>query len=119
VTAAVALAAALVVVQDSSPAVRAQGPSVPGRAADRWFGADKLKHFVLAGFSESVAFAAARAAGADGRPALAVAVGASTAISALKEVADRRRGGRVSVRDLAWDAAGIAAHAAVLARTAR
>jgi hypothetical protein len=36
-----------------------------------------------------------------------------------KEVHDRRAGGRFSVRDLAWDAAGIAAASAMLSHTAR
>ena len=91
----------------------------PPAAADRWLGADKAKHFVMAGLVESAAFAAARGAGVERRPALAVALGVAGAVSVGKELADRQGRGSPSVRDLVWDAAGVAAYAALLARTAR
>ena len=91
----------------------------PVAVADRWLGADKAKHFVVAGLVESAAFAAARGAGAERRPALAVALGVAGAVSVGKELADRRGRGSPSFRDLVWDAAGAVAYAALLARTAR
>lgn len=101
-----------------SAAVAARGGAGAG-AADPWIGTDKVKHFVLAGFAESVAFAAARTAGAARRPALAVGAAVGLAVSVGKELADRGGRGQPSVRDLAWDAAGIAAYAVLLARTPR
>lgn len=99
-----------------SPAVGSGGPAP---APDRWLGADKLRHLALAGLAESVAFGGARVAGAGRRGALVVGIGVGAAVSVGKELVDRRRGGRASVRDLVWDAAGLALYGAALARTAR
>ena len=103
----------------AAPAPRAVPPDSarPPAVADRWLGADKAKHFFVAGLVESAAFAAARGAGVERRPALAVALGVAGAVSVGKELADRRGRGSPSVRDLVWDAAGIALYGAALART--
>ncbi len=86
--------------------------------ADRWFGPDKVKHFLVAGLAEGAAYAAARTAGADRKPALVGATVVAVGVSVGKELHDRKTGrGQPSVRDLVWDLAGIAAYGALLART--
>lgn len=82
-----------------------------------WFGADKLKHFLMSALVHSAAFSATRAAGADKRVSNAVAAASSAAIGVSKEVRDRRHRKPFSGQDLAWDAAGAGAMAALLART--
>jgi uncharacterized protein YfiM (DUF2279 family) len=123
VIALAAAALALAAPPDSTPprhgTVEPRVASAPDLPADRWLGADKLKHLVLAGFAESTAFAVARVGGMERRAALVTALTAAGGISIGKELVDRRRGGRASVRDLVWDAVGLVAYGAVLARTAR
>ena len=93
-------------------------PVAPG-AADRWLGADKVKHFFLAGFAESVGYAAVRASGGGRRAALGGGVALAGAVSVGREVQGRRAGAGFSLRDLAWDAAGMLVHGALLARVGR
>ena len=93
------------------------GPEHP--AGDRWFGADKLQHFLVSAFVQSVSFATLEAAGADRRTALAGATVGTLAIGVGKEWHDRRGGGLFSVRDLAWDAAGVGAASLMLVHTER
>lgn len=77
-------------------------------------GVDKVKHFFMSAFVQSVSFSVARAAGAD-RADAQVAAGISTmSIGILKELHDRRLGGPFSGPDLVWDAAGALAAAAIL-----
>lgn len=77
-------------------------------------GSDKVKHFFTSAFVQSVAFSAARAAGMD-RPDAQMIAGISTmSIGVLKEWNDRRVGKAFSAGDLAWDAAGALAAAAIL-----
>ncbi|MEX2179086.1 MAG: hypothetical protein WD801_10280 [Gemmatimonadaceae bacterium] len=83
-------------------------------AKDRWFGADKVKHFFMSAFVHSAAFSLARAAKVD-RPMAQAAGGVSAlGVGVWKEWSDRRAGGRFSRADLAWDAAGALAAAALL-----
>lgn len=89
--------------------------AVPPR--DTWFGTDKVKHFFMSAFVQSAAFSAARAAGAPHSSAQAIAGVATGGIGIGREVYDRRSGRIFSVKDLAWDAAGGLAAAAVLRRT--
>jgi uncharacterized protein YfiM (DUF2279 family) len=81
---------------------------------DHWFGADKVKHFFAAAFVQSVSYSVVRGAGASPGASLAAATGATVAASLGKEILDRRAGGRVSVPDLAWDAAGAGAASLLL-----
>lgn len=92
-------------------------PAAP--AGDGWFGVDKLKHFLVSAFIQSVSFAALEGAGADRRAALIGASGVTAGVGLAREWHDRRRGGPFSVRDLAWDAAGAGAASLVLIRTER
>jgi len=73
---------------------------------DRWFGEDKLKHFVVSAFAQSVSYSALQLAGADHGPALAGATVATLGAGVAKEWADHRAGRPFSYKDLTWDAAG-------------
>lgn len=86
-------------------------------SSDRWFAADKVKHFFMAGFVESASFSALRLTGMRRTSALNTAIGAAAGISVGKEVYDRFAGGDPSLKDLTWDAAGIAAAGVALHQT--
>lgn len=86
---------------------------------DRWFGADKVKHFLTSAFVQGATYATLQAAGAEHGPALAGASAVTLSVGVGKEWLDRRRGGAFSGRDLAWDAAGAGAVTLVLVRTRR
>lgn len=85
---------------------------------DRWVGADKLKHFFLGFFVQSVAYSVTRATGAGHGSSIGTASAATAVVSLGKEWRDRRTSG-FSLRDLAWDAAGGGAATLLLRRTAR
>jgi putative lipoprotein len=93
-------------------------PHVPP-APDRWFGADKLKHFFMSAFIQSVSYSALRAADAPHGTALAGASAATAAFGVGKELHDWRARGEFSLRDLTWDAAGGAAASVLLNHTQR
>jgi uncharacterized protein YfiM (DUF2279 family) len=100
----------------TSPPAIAQGkaqsalnerPLVP--EGDAWLGADKFKHAAM-----SYAITAYTFAATDSEPA---AVASAAIAGILKEIYDRRRGSLFSVRDLMWDAAGVALAYAVVKQT--
>jgi uncharacterized protein YfiM (DUF2279 family) len=87
-------------------------------ARDSWFGIDKIKHFFISAFIESVTYSALQAAHVKRRPALAGAIGVTAALGVAREIHDKRRpGNRFSYRDLSWDALGAAAGAVMLSHT--
>jgi putative lipoprotein len=86
-------------------------------AADHWFGADKVKHFFLSAFVESVAYSALRTAHVRHDPALIAASTITLGVGVGKELYDHHSYGLFSVKDLTWDVAGNAAAAEVLAHT--
>jgi|KBSSwiStaDraftv2_1062776.scaffolds.fasta_scaffold1567472_2 uncharacterized protein YfiM (DUF2279 family) len=86
---------------------------------DHWFGADKLKHFFVAAFTQSVAYSTLQAAKADHGGAMAGAWAVTAAVSVAKELHDRRTTGLFSVRDLVWDAAGAGAATLLLEHSVR
>jgi uncharacterized protein YfiM (DUF2279 family) len=86
---------------------------------DHWFGADKLKHFFVAAFTQSVAYSALQAAHVRHGQAMTAAWAATAAVSVAKEVHDRRTTGLFSVRDLVWDAAGAGAATLLLEHSVR
>lgn len=88
-------------------------------ADDRWFGADKVKHFLTSAFVQGATYATLQAAGADHRGALAGASVVTLSVGLGKEWLDRRQGGAFSGRDLVWNAAGAGAATLVLVRTQR
>ncbi|HEU4563120.1 MAG TPA: hypothetical protein VFS05_00670 [Gemmatimonadaceae bacterium] len=86
---------------------------------DRWFAPDKIKHFFMAAFVQSVTYSAIRAADGSHRTALAGATAVTAAVSVGKEAHDWRARRQFSVRDLAWDAAGAATATVLLNHTPR
>jgi len=95
------------------------GAPASSRPRDSWFGADKVKHFFMSAFVQSVAYSATRAAGARHGESLAAASVATAVVGVLKERHDRRSYGLFSTRDLVWDAAGGGAATLILVRTER
>lgn len=89
-----------------------------GAGADRWFGADKAKHFFLAAFVQSVSFSGFRAAGLGRNASLIGATITTSAVSVGKELYDARTGGDPSLKDLTWDIGGMLAAGLLLHRTA-
>lgn len=86
---------------------------------DNWFGSDKLKHFFLAAFTQTVAYSAFQAARVHHDQALVGAWAVTATVSVAKEVHDRRSYGLFSYRDLVWDAAGAAVATLVITKTVR
>jgi len=94
--------------------------SVPKRVAhDSWFGPDKVKHFFISAFIESLAFSGLQATGASRSAAFAGAVATTAAFAFGREVHDKRTKGIFSIPDLTWDAAGGGAALLVLRSTQR
>jgi uncharacterized protein YfiM (DUF2279 family) len=87
---------------------------------DSWFSPDKIKHFFMSAFIESVTYSALQAARMNHRPALGSAIGVTMAIGVGREIHDKRTPGNIfSVRDLTWDAVGATAGAVLLSQTRR
>ena len=93
--------------------------TLQGQPRDPWFSADKVKHFFVAAFVQSVTYSTLRATGIEHRSSLWGATAGSVVVSVGKEVADSRRGGMFSRRDLVWDAAGAGVATLLLTRTER
>jgi putative lipoprotein len=84
--------------------------------ADRWFGEDKFKHFALSYMITVGGYAGARfVAGHDESVWIGAGVGLAAGIA--KELYDRRTNRSASLRDLLWDAAGVATGIIVAAHT--
>ena len=97
---------------------------VYGQAAvvrrDSWFAMDKLKHFFMSAFIESVSYSALQAMRVDHRAAMGGAIGITLGLGVARELHDRRVPGNIfSVRDLTWDALGTGAGAVLTAHTIR
>lgn len=120
---AVAVLAVTLVAQERSagPGLGATAsPAADSVAArDGWFGADKLKHFFVAAFTQSVAYSALQATRVRHDQALAGAWAVTAVASVAKELHDRRTTGLFSVRDLVWDAAGAGAASIILTSARR
>jgi putative lipoprotein len=87
---------------------------------DSWFGIDKIKHFFMSAFIESVSYSALQAARVDHRSALAGAIGVTAAFGVGREIHDSRNpNNHFSVRDLSWDALGAGAGVVLLSHTIR
>ncbi|MEO5904245.1 MAG: hypothetical protein ABIQ55_09560, partial [Gemmatimonadaceae bacterium] len=100
-----------------------RGPdSVPAThppMTDTFVGSDKVKHFLISGFVETVGFSAMQLAGAGRATSLlaATAVGAATGVG--RELHDRGTKGLFSLGDLAWDGLGIGAALLLISHTQR
>lgn len=87
---------------------------------DAWFGIDKIKHFFISAFIESVSYSALQAARVNHRSAIAGAIGITLGFGVGREIHDKRTPGNIfSVRDLTWDAIGTAAGTALVSHTIR
>ena len=100
-------------------ALALQAAAPPPPPNDHWFGADKLKHFFVAAFTQTVTYSVLQAAKVRHEPALASATAVTAIVSVAKEVRDRRTTGLFSVRDLVWDASGAGAATLLIARSVR
>jgi putative lipoprotein len=88
--------------------------------SDSWFGIDKIKHFFMSAFIESVSYSALQAARVHHKSAMAGAIGITLGVGVAREIHDKRTPGKIfSVRDLTWDAIGTAAGTALLSHTIR
>jgi len=87
-----------------------------GGGGDSWLSADKLKHFFISAFVQSVSCSALRTARVSHDGALAGASAVTLVVGVGKEVWDDRSGESFGVRDLAWDAAGAGAATVLLSR---
>jgi putative lipoprotein len=101
----------------ASPALQAQGKH--SRPRESWFGADKIKHFLMSAFIESVTFSGLQATGAHRNASFVGAIGATAVFGIGKEIHDKQRGESFSMRDITWDAAGAGAAIAMLRKTQR
>ncbi|HJQ12570.1 MAG TPA: VanZ family protein [Gemmatimonadaceae bacterium] len=87
---------------------------------DGWFGLDKVKHFFMSAFINTVSYSALQWAGVNHSTARTAAIGITMAAGLGRELHDMRVPGNIfSVRDLTWDAIGTAAGAAITAHTIR
>ena len=81
------------------------------------FGPDKVKHFLIAGFVETVAFSGLQAVGASRSTARSGALAAVTGASIGREIHDRKAKGLFSIPDLIWDALGAGAALLIINKT--
>ncbi|HXQ78270.1 MAG TPA: DUF2279 domain-containing protein [Gemmatimonadaceae bacterium] len=94
--------------------------AAPQPHTDPWFGIDKVKHFFMSAFIESVSYSLLQASGVHHRPAMAGAIGITLGFGLAREIHDQRSPGNIfSVRDLTWDAIGTGAGAVLLSHTIR
>jgi putative lipoprotein len=84
---------------------------------DSWLGLDKVKHFFMGAFVQSVSYSAVRATGVSHGSSLAAASAVTAGVSVGKELWDAHTGGTPSVRDLTWDVAGAGAATLLLRRS--
>ncbi len=87
-----------------------------GGGGDSWLSADKVKHFFISAFVQSVSYSALRTARVSHDGALVGASAMTLTVGVGKEIYDDRSGKYFSVRDLAWDAAGAGAATVILSR---
>ena len=95
------------------------GPTDDG-VPDSWFGVDKVKHFFMSAFIESVSYSALQAAHVNHRSALAGAIGVTAAFGVGREIHDSRNPkNHFSIKDLTWDAIGAGAGVVLSSHTRR
>lgn len=87
-------------------ACTAAGPPAAPQDRDAWLAEDKLRHFAVSAAATTLGYGTARFA-LDHDTARAAAGGVAFGLGIAKEMWDVRRGGPFSLKDLAWDAAGV------------
>lgn len=73
---------------------------------DAWLAEDKIQHFTVSMAATTMGYGAGRLA-LDHDQARTTAAATAFALGIAKELADVRRGGPFSFKDLVWDAAGV------------
>ena len=111
------LVASLIIALSLCSASPLGAQSARAKQGDPLFGVDKVKHFFMAGFVETLTFASLEALGTDKSPARAGAIAMTVGVSLGREIHDRRTKGLFSFRDLAWDFIGGAAAMLIINRT--
>ncbi len=86
---------------------------------DTFLGPDKVKHFLLSAFIESVGFSGMQVIGANRSTSLAAATAVTAAAGLTRELHDRRTKGLFSLGDLTWDALGAGAALLVIQHSER
>lgn len=97
--------------------VSAQAPQPSPR--DSWLAVDKLKHFFLSAFIESLSFSGLQAIGANRNTAFAGAITTAAGFAVGKEFYDKKTKRLFSYKDLTWDAAGAGTALVMLRSTQR
>ncbi|GAC1649076.1 MAG: hypothetical protein NVS4B3_05540 [Gemmatimonadaceae bacterium] len=90
-----------------------------GLPGDSWFAVDKVKHFFITAFVQSISYSALRSVGTGHGAALGGASAMSAVIGVGKEIHDCRTRGEFGLRDLTWDAVGAGGATFMLVRTRR
>ena len=111
------LASLLIAVAFTPPNAGAQGTRTPQR--DSWFAYDKIKHYFVSAFIQSLTFGGLQYLGAHRNAAFAGSIGVTAAFGIGKEFHDKRIGEPFSLRDITWDAAGAATAIVMLRHTQR
>jgi uncharacterized protein YfiM (DUF2279 family) len=89
-----------------------------GTGGDSWFGTDKIKHFFLSAFVQSLSYSVIQVTTRGSGSSIILSASATTAAVGIgKEIHDSRVKGEFSFRDLTWDAAGIGAASLMLRNT--
>jgi len=91
--------------------------AAPKPQRDTWLGSDKVKHFFMSAFIESMTFSGLQAVGAHRNTAFAGAVGTTAAFGIGREIHDKKTKGLFSFGDLTWDAIGTGGALLVLRKT--
>jgi hypothetical protein len=86
---------------------------------DTFLGPDKVKHFFISAFIESVGFAGMEAAGANRSPSIVAATAVGAAAGIAREIHDKITKKLFSFGDLAWDGVGIASALLLISHTQR
>lgn len=106
--AALALALALCGAHGSDSELQPQAlPAPTAPADDQWVAEDKLRHFTMSFALVQIGYGAARTV-VDRPHAVRLAAAGALTMGVGKELVDHRAGGPFSLRDLAWDVAGVA-----------
>jgi uncharacterized protein YfiM (DUF2279 family) len=86
---------------------------------DTFLGPDKVKHFFMSAFVESIGFAGMEAVGASRESSIGTATAVTAAAGIGREIHDRITKHLFSFGDLAWDALGTGAALLMISHTQR
>ena len=86
---------------------------------DTFLGPDKVKHFFMSAFIESVGFAGMEAVGANRGASIVTAAAVTAAAGIGREVHDKITKKLFSLGDLAWDGVGIGSALLLISHTQR